>query len=120
MDYICYYLGALIIFIGTIGFYLGGPRFSPTGRLFKTLFQLSALLIISSLVAGIYGFIVVLSSILLAKILIEMLNNFQHYGSGPVCKRFWDLNYATDGEKELARTTNKKAGWSDWQPDSNL
>ncbi len=58
----------------------GESFFSSNGRLFKALFQLSTLLIISSLVAGIYGFIVVLSSIVLAKLLIEMLNYFQHYG----------------------------------------
>ena len=58
----------------------GTSFFSPTGRLFQALFQLSVLLTISFVVAGIYGFIIVLSSILLAKLLIEMLNYFQHYG----------------------------------------
>lgn len=32
----------------------------------------------------------------------------------------WDLNYATDSEKKLARAANKKAGWPDWLADANL
>ena len=58
----------------------GESFFSPNGRLFKALLQVGGLLLISFLIAGIYGCLVVLSSIILAKLFIEMLNYFQHYG----------------------------------------
>jgi len=54
--------------------------FSPKGRIFKAILQLGILLLISFLVAGSYGFMIVLSSLILAKLFIEMLNYFQHYG----------------------------------------
>jgi alkane 1-monooxygenase len=59
---------------------VGESILSPKGRIFKALAQLGGLLLISFLVAGMYGFIIVLSSLVLAKLFIEMLNYFQHYG----------------------------------------
>lgn len=166
----------------------GQSFLSPHGRAFMAILQTSSLFAISAWFGGLTAFIIVLSALVLAKLLIEILNYFQHYGivrapgsdnehhhlwnhlspmtrliafeitnhndhhrdsyipyyelqpdlkgpqmpsiflcflSGlipPIWFKYiakprlkeWDLNFASDAEKELARDANKKAGWPDW------